>query len=475
MLRLQHLDLAGTDTHRSHGDDNSNDETGFKIASTPLSRNPVFGSLAARPQSRRLSQPALGAQIERPGLLNINAASTKLNKINRLAATLEESDLFRGITYAIQGGKPYSHQTPEGKTYSTDNSRDTFNALKAMATEGEGHFPVMWGFRQYTPGEELTAKEMKTLQSLATMFKGLEAKGVTAHVSLILADRHAEHNKVPAEGSEGYRPYYEKVRAEAQKLGIPSNWLSEIFDKLGIDAHGIAAHGKTLIRKSDDFDKALARPEADIEGTKENELKRLAQTRGTPEYEKARIPVMDNTDYGTFKAQARHMANRYPGAHADVLNLSSRKREDKFGERGVEYAQFRSGEGDLLLPNLHKFYGTKAVLPVHVAEPEASKIGVRGLSIFSKGANGENVTNIPWKSDEIAEKEQDKKLAKAAGSSSTKQSELDPAALLKAQKKEEAKRRQQAAMALRKEKQRQEREAAAAAAQKETTSSASQD
>jgi hypothetical protein len=171
MLRLQHLDLAGTDTHRSRGDDNSNDETGFKIASTPLSRNPVFGSLAARPQSRRLSQPALGAQIERPGLLNINAASTKLNKINRLAATLEESDLFRGITYAIQGGKPYSHQTPEGKTYSTDNSRDTFNALKAMATEGEGHFPVMWGFRQYTPGEELTAKEMKTLQSLATMFE----------------------------------------------------------------------------------------------------------------------------------------------------------------------------------------------------------------------------------------------------------------------------------------------------------------
>ena len=473
MLEFQHLDLAGADTYHSHGDI-SNDGTGLQTTSTLLATNPAIGALTARSPNRRLSEPSLGTQVEPLGLLNINAASTKLDQIDDLAATLEKTELFRGITYAIQGGKPYSHQTPEGKSYSTDNSRDTFNALKAMVEEGEGHFPVMWGFRQYTPGEDLTAKEMKTLQSLATMFKDLEAKGVKAHVSLILADRHAEHNRVPAEGVEGYRAYYEKVRTEAEKLGIPSNWLSEIFDKLGIDAHGIAEHGKTLVRKSDDFDKALAKPEADVAGTKENNLKRLAQTRGTPEYEKASITAMSNTDYGAFKGQARNMATRYPGANADILKLSNKKREDEFGKRGVEYAQFRAGEGDLLLPNLDKFYGTRAVLPIHVAEPEAAKIGVRGLSVFSKGANGENVTNIPWKSDEIAEKEQEKKLAKEAGSSSAQQTELDPAALLREQKKQDAKRRQQEALAAKKEKQRREREAAAAAAQKETTSSSSQ-
>jgi hypothetical protein len=27
-----------------------------------------------------------------------------------------------------------------------------FHALKAIVNEGEGHFPVMWGFRQYAPG-----------------------------------------------------------------------------------------------------------------------------------------------------------------------------------------------------------------------------------------------------------------------------------------------------------------------------------
>lgn len=377
--------------------------------------------------------------------MNIDGPSAKLVAINQLAAELEKTELFRGITYAIHQGQPYSTNNP--KTYPIDNSKDTFNALKAMCEEKKGTFPIMWGFRQYTPGESLSDKEMHTLKTFAEMFEGVKKLGIEVHTPLMLADSHAEHNGVLKEGPEGFQAYYDKVKEEAEKLGLPTVWLSNIFDTLQITSHDIEEHGKQLIRKREQLDIALEKPEANIPGTPENDLKKQAKTPGTEEYRLRNITTLTDKEFAAFKGQRRNMVMRYPQTNAEFLKQSNRIKEASYGQKGVEYAQFRAGEGEMLLPNLSKYFATKGVLPVHVAEPEAAKIGVRGLSIHSKDKDNNNVANIPWKGDDVVEKEQAKKSGNSgamSGSSkgNAKQNNLTPEQLQKLQKQEEAKARQ---------------------------------
>lgn len=342
--------------------------------------------------------------------LNINASSSILDGINQLAAELEKTELFRGITYAIYKGQTFSIRNP--LPYPMENSKMVFNALKAMVHEKKGTFPIMWGFRHYTPDEPLTEKEIHTLRAYARMFDGLRKLGIDVETPLILADIHAEHNGIFPDGPEGYREYYLKVQEEADKLGIPSVWLSDILIKLNLTPHKIAQHGETLIRKRTDLDEALESPQADIPGTPENKLKTLAYTPGTKEYQERQVPTLTNEEAACFKNQAKHMASRYPKTHADVLSQSDRRKNEIFSARGIKYAQFRRSESVLVLPYLNRFFNTKGVLLVHVADPKSGRnIGIIGLCIFSKDANNQNVANIPWKGDDVVQKEQHRKAA----------------------------------------------------------------
>lgn len=376
-----------------------------------LNRSASMGSMSGTHAQAEESMPPRGLthlRAQLPSTLNIDAASEKINAINSLVSKLQNTELFRGITY------------------NTDNSKDVFTALKHMSEDGKGTFPIMWGFRQYHPGEELLAQEINTLKTFAGMFReGLGELGIEARTPVILADRHAEHNGVPADGPEGYQPYYEKVKAEAEKLGLPTAWLSDIFDKLNTSSHKIAERGEQLIRKRDkDLDPVLENPKAAQSNPAAQRLLMLANTPGTKEHRLKVIPTtLTDKEYFALKGQRRKMVERYPDTHRELLKASSRVREAAYGKAGVEYAQFRAGEGQLLLPNLNKYFETRGVLPVHVAEPEAAKIGVRGLNIFSKDKHGHNVANIPWKGEEIVEKEQQKKQGRPQPSGKTGRSE----------------------------------------------------
>lgn len=310
-------------------------------------------------------------------------ASTEahLNRRNELAAALEKLPLFRGFTYAMHSGAPFSHTDPRPVRYPIDGSGPIVNALDAMAKDRVAHFPIIWGFRRPTDTGGLHEHERQTLTTYIEMFKDFQAtaqaicdhveadealasgngRRFEVHTPLILADVHAQHNNVQEEGPESYRDYYRAVQAHAEQIGLKCHWLSDILRKIGVTPEEIAGHGKQLLN---------------VRRFSGQELQRL-------------------------KMQARHMAERYPESHATVFSMKSNNQRNKaFEQAGKSYAAFRMGEGELVLPKLPEYFGSNGVVPVHVGDPASNDLLVRGLHIFSKDESGSNSIDIPWKNPE---------------------------------------------------------------------------
>jgi len=208
----------------------------------------------------------------------------------------------------------------------------------------------------------------------------LEQLGLKVKAPIILADLHAKHNNVPPDavpldqggvGNEGYEAYYDAVKVAAEELDLPTVRLSEIVAELAIKPHEVAKCGESLTKKpgeGGDIDPAL------------NILK------------------LSEKDLNAYVKQAMHMVQRYPTVpiNKSILDSSPVEQNKALVDKAMAYIYFRQGEGAMLLPRLPEIFGTN-VIPVHVSDPGAESIGVKGLYIFSKSNKDKNVADIPWK------------------------------------------------------------------------------
>lgn len=273
---------------------------------------------------------------------------------------LKDMSLFRGVT----------------------DSPAMSQALEAMLKGEPTVMPMMWGFRQYTPEKKLASKESLTLDSFAKDIQKLnEQHGLKVTPMLLLADLHAEHNNVPAEavppelggnGNEGYRAYYAKVLEEASNKGIHAVFLSEVFNTLKLTPEQVAQAGASLTHLPGS-DAADSRPGA------------------------VHLTDKDVADYAT---QAEHMVQRYASVpkNREILEMSEAQHQAAIRNKELAYIHFRAGEGQLLLPKLGEALGTN-VVPVHISDPSAGKIGVTGLYLHSKDYKDRLSKDIPWKED----------------------------------------------------------------------------
>lgn len=211
------------------------------------------------------------------------------------------------------------------------DTRSVNEALWRMRAGEPTAIPLMWGFREYAPGQALARKEILVMETFARDAMRLNEAGGRVQAHLILADLHAEHNNVPPDaippadggnGREGYRAYYGAVAAQAGKLGIPVVMLSTLIEKLGLDPHDVAARGASLVR-----------------------------LRGDDQQDDPRGSVRPTAkDLAVYARQALRMVARYPTVPVNrslLKHPGSEEGREQLNEKALDYMRFRKGEGGL--------------------------------------------------------------------------------------------------------------------------------
>jgi hypothetical protein len=294
--------------------------------------------------------------------------------IRRLATSLTQAPLFRGLTTTdgyvekcVQEGDTQwrTANVEHGPMYQALDRGNTLEALRRISTEGKAFMPLLWGFRVYERGDPLFAREENTIAAFRDMMAGLPAD---VDAPLILCDRHADHNHVPA---SYYEPYYDQVEAVAARLGVPTIRLSAIYDELGISLGDVEEQGKALVQKA-----------------------------GKPHELDPNVPVTLPGDYwGQLKIQAKHTVGRFPGVFDDAIPEGGKKVKERFfSDKAQHYAQFRASEGVHVLTRLGELDRVNGgpVLPVHIASPDSGLVGVCGVYINACDDNNQIAVAIPW-------------------------------------------------------------------------------
>jgi hypothetical protein len=322
------------------------------------------------------------ASVARParvgGLDSVSSLVRDNPEIEGLVDDLVAQELFRGLTTTSEGyvehtvrddaagqwTKPDASQTA---AYRTMDGGHTLQTLQAIQAAGKAFMPLLWGFRIFDPAQGLLAKEINTIKAYAAMARSLK---ISVKAPLVLADIHAQHNKIPP---EIYEPYYREVARVAQELGVETIRLGAIYQKLNLTLEQVEGRGPELVQKPGVISRQSALTAA-------IELPR---------------------DYWThLKVQAKHTVARFPG----VLQAPAgyRPAEKFYGDKALHYAQFRASEGVHVLPRLVELGEANGapVLPVHIADPHSSLVGVNGLYIHAKDDANHTVAAIPWRATE---------------------------------------------------------------------------
>lgn len=285
-------------------------------------------------------------------------------------------------------------------------------------------FMEMTGFTNQDPNKPLTKKLRNSLiqmQKEVAHFNEYDA--FDAEFCPILADSHAEHNKVPANSipvsqgghnDEGHIPYYKKVSAYLEGKGILPDrrpMLSSILEKLNLTHHDLMAAGKRIVhlpgeelREGVDPNEAIFMTEPEMKEYDTQAWSMISRYPTVPENRK----ILEMTPGISYP---------WVPENDKILKETPRTPEQNSAIRAksTDYIYVRVGEGKLLLPRLEEVVGLN-VIPVHIADKGSEKIGVTGLFVYSKDYRNKNSHDIPWKPDPAPELTQEKPKQKQMSS-----------------------------------------------------------